>query len=106
MPKVTHPRWVFCKTYNTMNFKTIFSLCKKAGLACAPANALPEVKKVAHLVTAKEGGLGAVREACDFILKSQGNWEKVMHCVETAHWPPITTPGMKVVRESKTRGKK
>jgi 3-deoxy-D-manno-octulosonate 8-phosphate phosphatase (KDO 8-P phosphatase) len=85
---------------------TDIPVLKKAGLACAPANALPEVKKASHLVTAKEGGMGAVREACDFLLKSQGHWQDVMRCVETAHWPPIKKAPMKIVRESQVRGKK
>lgn len=85
---------------------TDIPVLKKAGLACAPANALDEVKAASHLVTRKEGGLGAVREACDFILKSQGHWKTVMNYVETAHWPQIKKSPMKIVRFSKTGGKK
>jgi len=84
---------------------TDIPVLKKAGFACAPANALPEVKKNAHAVTKKEGGLGAVRELCDFILKSQGHWGRVMECVETAHWPPIKKTPMKVVRASQQGGR-
>ena len=80
---------------------TDFPVLKKAGLACAPANALPEVRKISHLVTQKDGGMGAVREVCDFILKSQARWDEVMECVENAHWPPIKTEPMKIVRKSK-----
>lgn len=79
---------------------TDIPVLKKAGLACAPANALDEVKRAAHLVTAKEGGLGAVREVCDFILKSQGRWNTVMNYVESAHWPAIKKEPLKIVRES------
>ncbi|OGR77012.1 MAG: hypothetical protein A2X32_06940 [Elusimicrobia bacterium GWC2_64_44] len=84
---------------------TDIPVLKKAGLAVAPANAIPEVKKSAHLVTSREGGVGAVREACDFILKSQGHWGTVMNYVETAHWPAIKKDPMKVVRESDRRKK-
>jgi len=85
---------------------TDLPVLKKAGLACAPANALDEVKAAAHLVTKKEGGLGAVREVCDFILKSQGRWGAVMGCVETAHWPAVKKAPIKIVRSSQTgRGK-
>ncbi|MBI5743423.1 MAG: HAD hydrolase family protein [Elusimicrobia bacterium] len=84
---------------------TDIPVLKRAGLACAPANALPEVKKAAHLVTAKEGGMGAAREVCDFILKSQGHWGTVMGYVETAHWPAIKKDRMHVVRAS-GKGKK
>ncbi len=82
---------------------TDIPVLKQAGLACAPANALQEVKRASHLVTKKEGGLGAVREACDFILKAQGRWDTVMGYVETAHWPAIKKDPMKIVRESDAR---
>ncbi|MCM2266664.1 MAG: HAD hydrolase family protein [Elusimicrobiales bacterium] len=85
---------------------TDIPVLKRAGLACAPANALPEVKRAAHLVTAKDGGMGAVREVCDFLLKSQGHWGTVMGYVENAHWPAIKKDPMKVVRfAEKGRGK-
>ena len=45
---------------------------RRVGLAIAVANAVPEVKRVAHLVTRGEGGNAAVREAIEFILKAQG----------------------------------
>lgn len=79
---------------------TDIPVLKRAGLACAPANALEEVKAAAQLVTRKDGGMGAVREACDLILKSQGHWDTVMGYVETAHWPAIKKDHMKIVRQS------
>lgn len=79
---------------------TDIPVLKKAGFACAPANAQEEVKAAAHLVTAKEGGMGAVREVCDFILRSQGHWSTIMDYVETAHWPAIKKDPIKIVRES------
>jgi 3-deoxy-D-manno-octulosonate 8-phosphate phosphatase (KDO 8-P phosphatase) len=45
-----------------------------AGVKCAPANAMPEIKGVADLITERRGGEGAVREVCDVILKAQGRW--------------------------------
>jgi 3-deoxy-D-manno-octulosonate 8-phosphate phosphatase (KDO 8-P phosphatase) len=54
------------------------ALLKRAGLAIAPANAAPEVKKVAHLVTRRRGGEGAVREAIERILKARGEWTGVI----------------------------
>jgi 3-deoxy-D-manno-octulosonate 8-phosphate phosphatase (KDO 8-P phosphatase) len=45
-----------------------------AGLAACPADAVVEVRDVAHLVTAAEGGRGAVREIIEVILKAQGLW--------------------------------
>jgi len=54
------------------------SVMTKVGLSCAVANAVPEVKSHAHLVTNHHGGKGAVREVIEFILKSQGKWEKII----------------------------
>jgi 3-deoxy-D-manno-octulosonate 8-phosphate phosphatase (KDO 8-P phosphatase) len=41
-----------------------------AGLAIAVANARPEVRRIADLVTAAAGGHGAVREVCDLLLNA------------------------------------
>ena len=43
-----------------------------AGLAVAVANAHPWVAEQAHWQTGKSGGMGAVREVCDLILRAQG----------------------------------
>lgn len=48
-----------------------------AGLGLAPANAHAFVKTNANLVTQTEGGRGAVREVCDFILSAQGALEGI-----------------------------
>jgi 3-deoxy-D-manno-octulosonate 8-phosphate phosphatase (KDO 8-P phosphatase) len=50
---------------------------RAAGLALAPANAVLEVKEAAHWVAPKPGGGGAVRLACELIMKSSGTWEEV-----------------------------
>lgn len=47
---------------------------RRAGLAVAVANARPEAKAEAHLVTRASGGHGAVREIIEKILKAQGKW--------------------------------
>lgn len=44
----------------------------RCGLAAAVANAVPEVKAIAHLVTRNSGGNGAVREFCEFVMRAQG----------------------------------
>jgi len=46
-------------------------LLRKVGLAACPADARPEARAVAHLVTEAPGGRGAVRELCDLILRAQ-----------------------------------
>jgi 3-deoxy-D-manno-octulosonate 8-phosphate phosphatase (KDO 8-P phosphatase) len=47
------------------------------GLAAAPADAVPEVREAAHLVTSTRGGQGAVREVVELILKAQGAWHEL-----------------------------
>ncbi|MDF1667169.1 MAG: HAD-IIIA family hydrolase [Planctomycetota bacterium] len=47
---------------------------RRVGFPIAPANARPEVKQVAMLVTKAAGGSGAVREAAEHILRAQGRW--------------------------------
>lgn len=51
---------------------------KTVGLACAPADAVCEVLETAEFICKKNGGRGAVREMCDFILKSTGKYELMM----------------------------
>ncbi len=50
----------------------------RVGLAAAVADAANETKRVAHLITNSNGGFGAVREATDFILKSQQKWDTII----------------------------
>lgn len=49
----------------------------RSGLAIAVANAVPEIKEIAHWVTDRTGGHGAVREAIDQLLKAKGLWADV-----------------------------
>lgn len=50
-----------------------------AGLACAPADAAPEVISASSFVAANNGGRGAVREAAELILKAQGKWNEIVN---------------------------
>lgn len=50
-------------------------LMEQVGLRLTPKNGVNEVKEIAHYITEREGGRGAVREAIEFILKRQGKWE-------------------------------
>ncbi len=79
---------------------TDIPVLKKVGLACAPKNAIKEVRDIAHFITEKNGGEGAVREVCDLILKSHGHWDKVMEYVDSAHWPSIEKSKIKIVKYS------
>ena len=45
-------------------------ILEKAGLAFCPSDAVEKVKDVCHFISSKEGGRGAVREICDFILEN------------------------------------
>ena len=51
---------------------------RRAGLAVAVGNAVPEVKKAAHYTTKTPAGHGAVRETVELILKSKGIWEEMI----------------------------
>ncbi len=53
-------------------------IMRRAGLAVAVGNAVPEVKKAAHYVTKARAGHGAIRETVELILKSKGIWEAVI----------------------------
>jgi len=46
----------------------------RAGLSAAPADAVPEVAELAHWVSTKPGGRGAVREFIELVLKARGEW--------------------------------
>lgn len=53
-------------------------LMRRAGLAVAVGDAVPEVKQVAHYVTRAPAGYGAIREAVELVLKSKGIWTKMI----------------------------
>jgi len=50
----------------------------RCGFATAPANAHPEVIARAHWVAEARGGHGAVREACDAILRAQRRYDTLL----------------------------
>ena len=53
-------------------------LMRRAGLAIAVGNAVPEVKEAAHYTTKALAGRGAIREAVELILRSKGIWEAMI----------------------------
>jgi 3-deoxy-D-manno-octulosonate 8-phosphate phosphatase (KDO 8-P phosphatase) len=53
-------------------------LMRRAGLAVAVGDAVPEVKDAAHYTTKALAGRGAVREAVELILKSKGLWQSMI----------------------------
>ncbi|MFL0797003.1 MAG: HAD hydrolase family protein [Cellvibrionaceae bacterium] len=48
---------------------------RRVGLGLTVPNGHTEVQNNAHWQSERKGGEGAVREACDFILKAQGNYD-------------------------------
>jgi 3-deoxy-D-manno-octulosonate 8-phosphate phosphatase (KDO 8-P phosphatase) len=53
-------------------------LMRRAGLAVAVGDSVPEVKQVAHYVTRALAGRGAIREAVELVLKSKGIWAEMI----------------------------
>jgi len=51
---------------------------RRAGLAVAVANAVAEVRAVAHWVTSRRGGHGAVREFAEALLRARGEWDTMV----------------------------
>jgi 3-deoxy-D-manno-octulosonate 8-phosphate phosphatase (KDO 8-P phosphatase) len=59
-------------------------MLKAAQLACAPANAHVENRKLAHFVSHARGGHGAVRELCDLILCAQGHYARFFEAAQAS----------------------
>ncbi|MGA9799284.1 MAG: HAD hydrolase family protein [Terriglobales bacterium] len=53
-------------------------LMRRAGLAVAVGDAVPEVKQAAHYTTKALAGHGAIREAIELVLKSKGIWKEMI----------------------------
>ena len=49
-------------------------LLRQVGLALAPADGAPEVRRLAHWTAGRPGGGGAVREAVEWLLRARGGW--------------------------------
>ena len=49
----------------------------QCGIAVAVADAVAELKAIAHYVTQTPGGHGAVREVVEWLMHGQGTWESV-----------------------------
>lgn len=54
-----------------LNDLPIFML---AGFTCTTRDAVPEIKYWAHMISAYDGGHGAIREMAEYILKAQDLW--------------------------------
>lgn len=58
-------------------------LLAQVGLACAPADAVDEVKAACHWVAPVNGGRGVLRAVAELILNAQGRWADILE----AHRP-------------------
>jgi len=47
---------------------------RKAGIACCPADAVEEIKSVAHYISPFKGGRGCVRDVIEQVLRLHGRW--------------------------------
>ncbi len=72
------------------------SLLAKVGLSMAPSDAREELLARVDFVAPAGGGRGAVREACELLLRAGGHWEEILrrhHLDEESPWknrPEIT----------------
>ncbi|GAO45333.1 KdsC family phosphatase [Flavihumibacter petaseus] len=46
----------------------------EAGIACAPADAAPEIRKIAAYISPLNGGYGCVRQIIEKVMKLRGDW--------------------------------
>ncbi len=54
------------------------AMFSESGLRIAVADAAKEVRGAADLITRSRGGRGAVREACEWLLKCKGQWNDAL----------------------------
>ena len=55
---------------------------KAVGMPLTVANGVAEVKNIALYASPKHGGCGAVRDVCEQILKTRGQWDGIVKAVE------------------------
>lgn len=48
---------------------------KKAGISCAPADAVHEIRQAAKYISRFSGGGGCVRDVIEMVLRLNGHWE-------------------------------
>ena len=60
---------------------------ERVGMAVAVANAVDEIKAVAHWTTRRAGGHGAVREVVEALLKARGEWDAAVDRYRAAREP-------------------
>ncbi len=73
----------FCTKYNLQPQEVLFmgddipdiDIMRHCGIACCPADAVPEVKAAAHYISSQNGGDACVRDVIMQVMKVQGKWE-------------------------------
>lgn len=51
-----------------------YEVMQAAGMACCPADAVTEIKTIAHYISPIGGGNGCVRDVIEKVLKINGHW--------------------------------
>ena len=51
-----------------------YTVMKLVGLACAPADAVAEIKEVSHYISPLGGGFGCARDVIERVLKLNNHW--------------------------------
>jgi 3-deoxy-D-manno-octulosonate 8-phosphate phosphatase (KDO 8-P phosphatase) len=72
----------FCKRHNLSPDEVLFmgddipdiEIMEACGVACCPADAVPEVKAVAAYISSQVGGSACVRDVIVQVMKVQGRW--------------------------------
>ena len=55
------------------------AVMKRVGYAIAVNNAAEDVQQIAHWITPRDGGNGAVRDAIEHIMKNTGEWQEAIN---------------------------
>ena len=71
---------------------TDLPLLKAVGFAATVPGAVPQVKKAAHFISARNGGDGAYREIVDFILTAQHKLDTLTQEVQNGWTLPAKSP--------------
>jgi 3-deoxy-D-manno-octulosonate 8-phosphate phosphatase (KDO 8-P phosphatase) len=51
-----------------------YEVMQKSGVPCCPADAVEEIKSVAHYISPIKGGMGCVRDVVEQVLRLHGRW--------------------------------
>lgn len=51
-----------------------YQVMERVGLPVAPADAVPEIKRIAKYISHKKGGEGVARDVIEQVMRTQGTW--------------------------------